>query len=794
MLVSRGIKCSIKKGNKRMQHKRNYIKPAYDLAKKVMPKISSTENAALNAGTVGFDGSLFTGNPSLKHLVDTYSISLSADETSFMNNQVNKLCSLLDDYEIIRNRDLPEHVWKYLKDERFFGMIIPKKYGGLGFTAHGHSQVVTKIASKSGSAAVTVMVPNSLGPGELLMRYGTEDQKNYYLPRLAKGEIIPCFGLTGPTSGSDAAAMVDSGVIEVRDGVLGISATFNKRYITLAPVAGVVGLAINVKDPSGLLKGEGGEGITIALLKKGHPGLRIGDRHDPLVGSFMNGTVQGENVWIPMTDVLGGQTRIGFGWNMLMDCLAEGRAISLPALSVAAGQGVASLVGAYARIRKQFKVPIAEMEGVQESLGRISSQAYIMMSAQKLTNAMLNNHEQPAVISAIMKQQMTARMRVCVNDGMDILGGAGICNGKNNFLANAYASIPIAITVEGANILTRSLIQFGQGLTRSHPHLVHLIQTIQKGDDMSGFNKQLTAIIKHFLVNLGGSLAGTFTRARFSFQKKADLSGYYESQLNKLSSNFALCSDFALFLGGKLKAAEFLSGRYADVLSNLYLGYAVLWHYKKEPLAGIEPVMEFAMQTILFDIEEAFHGIFANFPIPVLGPVMQALSFPTGKCYAKPTDELLRQTAAAITTDSAFAKALRYNLYLSPDVANDRPALLLHTLGKAVEADKVYARLRKEKRSPSETERVLLEEVEKARNTIVQVDSFARLGQEIFHREDWNASMRPAYTAGTTVSTAAAASVKMTAPAAGVKVQQAQAHYHTTASSASSAADAAKTN
>lgn len=471
---------------------RTYIPAGYDLAKKIMPKISPTEKAALAAGTVGFDGELFEGSPSLKGLLSKYDVKLSPDEQSFMDKQVSEVCSMIDDYQIMRDRDMPEHVWEYLKREKFFGMIIPKKYGGLGFTAHGHSQVVTKIASRSGSAAVTVMVPNSLGPGELLMRYGTEAQKDWFLPRLASGDIIPCFGLTGPASGSDAASMRDTGIVEEQNGVLGVRTTFKKRYITLAPIAGVVGLAFNLKDPKGLLKGKGNEGITIALLKRGHPGMQIGPRHDPLSASFMNGTVEGENVFIPMSDLLGGQDRAGFGWNMLMDCLAEGRAISLPALSVAAAKGVTTTVGAYARIRKQFKVPLAEMEGVQELLARIGGNTYIMQSAQLLTNSMLNKHEQPAVISAIMKQQMTSRMRSVVNDGMDVLGGAGICNGPSNFLANAYSSIPIAITVEGANTLTRSLIQFGQGLTRAHPHLIHIVESIGKGNDMKGFNSALT--------------------------------------------------------------------------------------------------------------------------------------------------------------------------------------------------------------------------------------------------------------------------------------------------------------
>lgn len=760
--------------------KRNYITPAYNLAKKVMPKISNTESAALNAGTVGFDGDLFSGNPSLKKLVDTYDISLSPSEDSFMKNQVEKLCHMLDDYQIVRNRDLPEHIWAYIKKERFFGMIIPIKYGGLGFTAHGHSQVVTKIASRSGSAAVTVMVPNSLGPGELLMRYGTEDQKDYYLPKLAVGDIIPCFGLTGAASGSDAASMRDAGVVEMKDGVLGVRTTFKKRYITLAPIAGVVGLAFNVKDPNGLLKGVGNEGITIALLKKGHPGLRIGDRHDPLSGSFMNGTVEGEDVFIPMTDLLGGQARAGFGWNMLMDCLAEGRAISLPALSVAAAKGVATSVGAYARIRKQFKVPIADMEGVQEALARISGNAYLMMAAQKLTNAMLNKHEQPAVISAIMKQQLTSRMRICVNDGMDVLGGAGICNGPSNFLANAYSNVPIAITVEGANILTRSLIQYGQGLTRSHPHLLHVIKSIQKGDDMKGFNAALTATIGHALTNVGRSFVSGTVGRRFS--RGNDPVGYYESQLGRLAANFAFCSDVGMVLGGKLKFAESLSGRYADVLSNLYLGYAALWHYKKYPAADAEPVLDYALQQILHETEIAFHDIFVNFPVAGLGPLMRLMTFPTGRCYSKPNDALVKKASDAITTDTVYRTQLTENVFVSSDVEKDRVALIMATLPKVIKADVMLAKIRKEKRSPTNDEKALIDEAEAARERIIQVDSFARLGQELSFAENWTASHRAAYVAGTAPEKVAQAAAPFMPKVSAPKIQQAQ-HFHTSTKS-----------
>ena len=705
----------------------------------VMPKVSPTEKAALNAGTVGFDGELFEGAPSLKNLVKKYDIALSPDEQSFMNKQVTEACAMMDDYQVMRDRDLPEHVWEYLKREKFFGMIIPKKYGGLGFTAHGHSQVVTKIASRSGSAAVTVMVPNSLGPGELLMRYGTEEQKDWFLPRLASGDIIPCFGLTGPASGSDAASMRDLGIVEEQNGVLGVRTTFKKRYITLAPIAGVVGLAFNLKDPKGLLKGTGNEGITIALLKRGHSGMRIGPRHDPLNSSFMNGTVEGEDVFIPMADLLGGQARAGFGWNMLMDCLAEGRSISLPALSVAAAKGVVTTVGAYARIRKQFKVPLAEMEGVQESLARIAGNAYIMQSAQLLTNAMLNKHEQPAVISAIMKQQMTSRMRVVVNDGMDILGGAGICNGPANFLANAYTSIPIAITVEGANTLTRSLIQFGQGLTRAHPHLLHIIEAIGKGNDMKGFNAALTGIIGHGATNLGRSLLSSALRSRSRGKNPVP---HYESQLQKLSANFALCSDLALTMGGKLKAAEFISGRFADVLSNIYLGYAVLWHYQKYPVEGSEALVDYSMQNILCDAEDALHGIYSNFPVPGVGLAMRAFTSPTGRCYTRPSDDLTRRVSSIITTDSKVREQFAANLFVPSDLS-DRTALINAALSKCVKADVILAKLKKEKRQPSTQEKADIDEAETMREQIIQVDAFARLGSEIQQGQDWTPSQRP---------------------------------------------------
>ena len=427
-----------------------------------------------------------------------YSVKASPEEQSFLDKEVNELCELLDDYKVTEDRDFPQEFWDKCKKQGFFGMIIPKQYGGKGFSAHGHSQVVQKVSTRCNSAAGTITVPNSLGPGELLMRYGTTEQKDYFLPRLAKGELIPCFGLTAPHSGSDAASMSEAlGEVVERDGQLGIVASFNKRYITLAPVAGVVGLAFMLKDPKGLLKGSGNEGITIALLERDHEGLVMGRRHDPLVASFMNGTVQGKDVFIPMDKIIGGQPRCGFGWNMLMDCLAEGRSVSLPASAVGGAKLAVNAVGAYARIRKQFRVPIAEMGGVQEALARIASEAFILTSAQQLINSMLAKHEQPAVLSAVMKYETTSRARNVVNDSMDVMGGAGICRGPNNMIGNGYMQIPIAITVEGANILTRSMITFGQGLNRAHPNLIKIVNTIEKGDDVKGFSKEVMGFLGH---------------------------------------------------------------------------------------------------------------------------------------------------------------------------------------------------------------------------------------------------------------------------------------------------------
>lgn len=715
---------------------RNFYGQLYKVAKKMMPRMSATEKAALDSGTVGFDRDIFSGSPQLKTL-DKYSAKLTPEEQSFMDNEVQQLCEMIDDYQVVTQGDLPLEAWNFIKEKGFLGMIIPTSYGGKQFTAHGHSMVITKLATRSPAAAVSVCVPNSLGPAELLLRYGTDEQKNYFLPDLAAGKQLPCFGLTGPSSGSDAAAMRDVGVVCEQNGVLGIRATFNKRYITLAPVATCVGLAIDVSDPDNLLKGNGHAGITVALLERDHAGLEMGRRHDTLAVPFMNGTVVGNEVFIPMDKIIGGQTRVGYGWNMLMDCLAEGRSISLPASACAGANLSINAAGAYARVRKQFKVPIASLEGIQEQLAVMGGQAFIMQSGQHMVNAMINQHEQPAVISGVCKQQITDRGRDTVIRAMDVLGGAGICRGPNNFLAGIYTSLPVAITVEGANILTRSLIIFGQGLTRAHPHLYDLIKTIQHGDDITGFKREVNNLVAHGVSNTFGSLSGAVTRSR----SKNDLLAHYESQMAKLAKNFAVTCDLSLVLGGKLKFAEMISGRFADVFSSLYLGYSAMWFYKNNRnVEGIDIIFDYAMNQLCYEAQEGIIGISKNFPVPGVGAVMRGLSFPFGRTYELPSDKHTKKVADLISTDSAVRSLISDSVFVSKD-PEDRVALLNATIGKAVEADKVLAKLRKEKRNATPAEQQLIDEVEAAREKIIQVDSFDGLAAETSKPKDY---IRPA--------------------------------------------------
>ncbi len=696
---------------------------AFNLAKKVLPKISETERIALNAGTVGFDRELFTGSPYLKKLITNYEPKITNDEKKFLNTNVNELLEKIDDYQVSKTRDFDKEFWDKCKSDGFFGLMIPKEYGGNGFGPVLHSKVIEKIATRSGSASVTVCVPNSLGPAELIVKYGTEEQKSKYLSKLANGELIPCFGLTAPHSGSDAASMIgsDGEIIKDSKGDLMIKASFDKRYITLAPVAGLVGIALNIKDPNNYLDGK--SGITLVLLERNHPGLQIGKRHDPLMASFMNGTIQGNNVEIKLDQVIGGKEYIGKGWMMLMNCLAEGRAVSLPAASIGASKLMVSGVGAYARIRKQFKTSIGDMGGVQEPLARIAYNTFVCMSAQNLTNCMLQNHEQPAVISAIMKHECTSRARQVINDSMDVMGGAGICRGPNNFVANTYMNVPIGVTVEGANILTRNLIIFGQGLMRSHPNLLSLVKSIET-NNQDNFNEELVNIVKHGFNNSIGSIA---SNVNILTKNKSNLIEYYSAHLDKLSKNFALSADIALTLGPKIKSDEMISGQYADILSNLYLGYSTLWFYNlNKSVKDIDILVDYTLQQICYSIQKSFVSISNNFPIKPLGSIIKLNSFPLGEIYHLPNNDITKKVSNLITFDTEVRKLLTSDVFISSN-KNDQINKLNRAMKLVIKSDDLIKKSKHNIISLTQSDYNFINETNKLVNEIIQVDSFDKI-------------------------------------------------------------------
>jgi len=722
-------------------------KRLYRMAKGVMPAISKTEQIALGCGTIGFDRDIFSGSPSLKKLVQTYQPKLSAEEEAFLNKQVDELCALLNDHDVVNSKDFSKAAWDYMRDEKFFGMKIPKEWGGLGFSTQAVSQILAKLATHCFDANATVAVPNSLGPGELLARYGTMEQKEYFLPRLADGTLIPCFGLTGPHSGSDATSLIGSTcVVEQRNGELGVRASFKKRYITLAPVAGVVGIGLNLSDPNGLLQGKGEEGFTVALLERNHPGLRMGPRHMPLNAAFMNGTVEGEDVWIPMSMILGGQERCGFGWHMFVECLAEGRGVSLPAGSVGAGRGVVGGVGAYARVRKQFRVPIAEFGGIQEAMAYAGSDSLICIGGTDLMNAIVDNHEAPMVISSVMKQNCTERGRRIVERGMDVAAGSAICRGDKNYLGNAYMSLPIAITVEGANIMTRSFQIIGQGLTRCHPHMLELIQCLQEPKEkeeeaVKTFVSQFYKVVGHGLSNFAasisrgiGSTVSTGLRSKTAYKDGDKLLDYHEKQLLRLSANFALTADLCFTLGGRLKFEELLMGRLADALGAIFLGYATLHHYtRKRGIAGLEAVTEHAMLRLEREAQEALLAASNNFPGP-LGPVastvMKLGCFPLGNLtrpYTEPSDTLTKEVSRMLTTPSEMRDFFQEGIYMAPEGQVHQISDLIRALPVCVEADKIAASLRREKRQPTGAEADTLARAEALRDVLIQVDVFNHL-------------------------------------------------------------------
>ncbi|MCG9510309.1 MULTISPECIES: acyl-CoA dehydrogenase [Acinetobacter calcoaceticus/baumannii complex] len=665
-------------------------KPAYKTLANSMPSISTTEQEALEAGTSWWEKELFMGAPDWSQFEKYPYPTLSEEEQSFIDNEVELLCSMLDEWEIHHHlKDLPPEVWQFIKDKGFLGLIIPKSFGGKEFSSFAQSRIMSKIASRSLTTAVSCMVPNSLGPGELLMHYGTDAQKQQYLPGLAKGEEIPCFGLTSPEAGSDAGAIPDSGVVCYGEyegaQVLGLRMNFSKRWITLAPIATVVGLAFKLYDPDSLLgdKNKTEYGITCALIPASHAGVKIGARHYP--GSpFMNGTVEGEDVFIPIDWIIGGQENAGKGWRMLMECLGVGRGISLPALATAAGEMSYLTVGAFAKIRQQFNISVGKFEGVQEATSEIASDAYMLEAFRYLVTCGLNQGGTPAVMTAMAKYYATETMRKVVNHGMDIAGGRAIQLGPRNFLALTYQAIPIAITVEGANILTRSLMIFGQGSMRCHPYLFEELQLLQSEDKKNSVKKFDDLLFKHlaYTFNRGArSFAYGWTGGSSDAPQSADqfTTSYYKT-INRFSANFALVSDMSLgLLAGDLKRKEMLSGRLADIHAHLFISTAILKFYEAGQKTEAEQLhAKLALQKAFLNIQEAFWGLFENFPAKLPAAFVKWICFPFGRVISKPDDELKQQVAELMMQEHPFREQLKHHVFYSTK-ADDVTGRLEHT-------------------------------------------------------------------------------------------------------------------
>ncbi|EDY87311.1 acyl-coenzyme A dehydrogenase [gamma proteobacterium HTCC5015] len=708
--------------------------PIFKGFKAVLPPMTSTEREALEAGDVWWDAEMFRGRPQWnKLLVEHQAPEFTKEEQDFMDNQVNTLCSMLDDWAIeFEQKDLPAEVWDYMRKEKFFAMLISKEWGGLGFSAFAQSAVVTKIATRSLSAAVTAMVPNSLGPGELLMHYGTDEQKKYWLPGLADGTHIPCFGLTGPEAGSDAGAIPDIGFVCEQEfegkKTLGIRLTFAKRWITLAPVATVVGLAFKLQDPDGLLgdPNKSDYGITCALIPSDHPGVEIGRRHYP--GAFMNGPINGTDVFIPVDWIIGGAEKAGGGWRMLVECLSAGRGISLPALSAAASKVAYRMTGAHSRLRRQFKTPIGLFEGVQEANGRIAGLTYKLEAMRTLTASAVDVCS-PSVITAMAKYHMTEMMRVIVNDSMDVLGGRAVQMGPRNYVATGYHGIPIAITVEGANILTRNLMIFGQGAIRCHPYVFPEMEAA-RDDNLSEFDKLLWGHIGYSANRGIRSFTYALTGSAFANTPVSGPMAKYYKQLTRMSSALAFVSDVTMgVLGGDLKRKENLSARLGDVLSQLYMASAVLkYFYDNGETDEDLPHAEWAVQHSLYEIQLAFDGFFANFPNRLVARFMKLVTFPTGRSYKKPADELHNKLALMMMEPTALRDRLTKEAYFGSS-ADDVTGRMECAYNALIKVEPVYNRYMKAfgkgKIEGLDTESRLKDAVEKQIVTQEEADQIA---------------------------------------------------------------------
>lgn len=639
--------------------------------KQILPPLSQTEKEALEAGTVGWDGELMRGTPDWKKLFELKKPELTAEELAYINGPVEELCQMLNRVAINKAGDLPKEVWDFLKKNKFFGLELPKEYGGLGFSSQAHSAIVIKIASRNISAAVTVMVPNSLGPGELIHEYGTKEQKDYYLPRLANGDEIPCFALTGPEAGSDAANIPDFGIVcKNEKGELGMRINWEKRYITLGPVATLVGLAFKLYDPDNLLgTGKKDIGITVALVPHDTPGVEIGDRHKPMDLPFMNGPNRGKDVFLPITNIIGGAEQAGQGWRMLMECLAVGRALSLPALSTAGAKFTAYSTGAYGRVRKQFNLSIAKFEGIEEPLGRMAGMTYMMNAARMATLQMVDEGQRPAVPSAILKYHLTEVMRTLVNDAMDVHGGKAICDGPSNSYVDLYKGIPVAITVEGANIMTRNLIIFGQGTFRAHPYVLKEIRAVNEPDEQKAIKELTSTLLAHAgsaVLHLFKSFALGVTAGFGSHVPDCDpKTAKYYRHINRMCASFNLATEASLAtLGGDLKRRERTSARLGDVFSALYMASTTLWYYEKNGRIQEDlPLVHWACTHALNKAEDAMRKLLQNHPRKLVGWILRPLVFPLGGWIAPPSDTLDAKLAELLRTPGEVRDRLTWGLY-----------------------------------------------------------------------------------------------------------------------------------
>ncbi|KJG15588.1 acyl-CoA dehydrogenase FadE [Photobacterium angustum] len=676
--------------------------PALKAFQGVMPEMSRTEKEAIDAGTVWWEADLFGGNPDWKKLHDIPAPTLSAEEQAFLDGPVNELCRMVNDFQITHElADLPPEVWQYLKDHKFFAMIIKKQYGGLEFSAYAQSLVLQKLTGASAVLSSTVGVPNSLGPGELLQHYGTEEQKNHYLPRLAAGQEIPCFALTSPEAGSDAGSIPDFGIVKKGmwqgEEVLGMELTWNKRYITLAPVATVLGLAFKLSDPDNLLGDQKDLGITCALIPTDLEGVEIGRRHFPLNVPFQNGPTKGNKIFVPIDFIIGGQEMAGQGWRMLVECLSVGRGITLPSNSTGGLKTAAIATGAYARIRRQFKMPIGKMEGIEEPLARIAGNAYVLDAASTLTVAGIDLGEKPSVISAIVKYHCTHRSQRGVIDAMDIVGGKGICMGPSNFIARGYQGAPIAVTVEGANILTRSMIIFGQGAIRCHPYVLEEMNAAYNDDKkqaLESFDKAVFAHVGFVISNMARSFWLGITDGYGTSAPRKDATTRYYQQLNRYSANLALLADISMaVLGGSLKRKERLSARLGDVLSQLYLSSATLKRYADDGYQQQDlPLVHWGLQDSLYQAETALDDFLSNFPNKFIAGALRIVLFPLGQRRIKPSDNLDHAVARLAQTPSETRDRLGRGQFLEASEGNP-VGMMEAALNDILAAEPIYDRV-----------------------------------------------------------------------------------------------------